>query len=102
MQVVSGNPIRRNGAERYLYRSIHGGEAWHGLPTFIDLPSAKESSFPPRPTTHHMRYRFPDACISGRLHVAIEAGALLRAEDGGETWRDRLPGSPRDTHARRT
>jgi photosystem II stability/assembly factor-like uncharacterized protein len=30
--------------------------------------------------------------------VAIEAGALLRSEDGGETWRDRVRGSPRDTH----
>jgi photosystem II stability/assembly factor-like uncharacterized protein len=39
-----------------------------------------------------------DPCFGGRVHAAIEAGALLRSEDGGETWRDRVPDGPRDTH----
>jgi photosystem II stability/assembly factor-like uncharacterized protein len=33
------------------------------------------------------------------LHVAIEAGALLRTDDEGETWRDRIPSGPKDTHS---
>jgi len=81
-----------------IHRSSDGGEVWDALPSFLNLPSAGEWSFPPRPTTHHVRYMLPDPCIAGRLHVAIEAGALLRSEDGGETWRGRVPGSPKDTH----
>jgi photosystem II stability/assembly factor-like uncharacterized protein len=33
------------------------------------------------------------------LHVAIEAGALLRSDDAGGTWRDRVPSGPKDTHS---
>jgi photosystem II stability/assembly factor-like uncharacterized protein len=81
-----------------IYRSINGGRTWDALPTLLGLASAKEWSFPPRPYTHHVRYMLPDPCFRGRLHAAIEAGALLRSEDGGETWRDRVPGAPMDTH----
>jgi len=34
----------------------------------------------------------------GRLFAAIEAGALVQSQDDGQTWRDRVPGGPRDTH----
>jgi photosystem II stability/assembly factor-like uncharacterized protein len=30
--------------------------------------------------------------------VAIEAGALIQTPDGGETWEDRTPDGPLDTH----
>jgi len=33
------------------------------------------------------------------LHVAVEAGALLRSDDGGRTWPDRIPSGPKDTHS---
>jgi hypothetical protein len=81
-----------------IYQSGDGGETWRPLPGLLDLASAGEWSFPPRPETHHVRQILSDPCFSQRLHVAIEAGALLRGEDGGETWRDRVPRGPRDTH----
>jgi photosystem II stability/assembly factor-like uncharacterized protein len=81
-----------------IFRSENAGETWHRLPTFLNLPSASEWSFPPRPETHHVRYILPDLHVPGRLHVAIEAGALLRSDDAGQTWRDRVPGGPKDTH----
>ncbi|HEX7363157.1 MAG TPA: hypothetical protein VF283_21925 [Bryobacteraceae bacterium] len=81
-----------------MFRSADNGENWRRLPTFLNLPSAPEWSFPPRPETHHVRYILPDLHVHRRLHVAIEAGALLRSDDGGQTWRDRVPGGPRDTH----
>lgn len=81
-----------------VYQSIDGGETWRALPGLLSLPSAPEWSFPPRPETHHVRQILSDPCFPRRLHVAIEAGALLRSEDSGETWRDRVPGGPRDTH----
>jgi hypothetical protein len=57
----------------------------------LTLPSAKEWSFPPRPETHHVRSILPSLRKPNRLHVAIEAGALLRSDDAGATWRDRVP-----------
>lgn len=81
-----------------LFRSNDAGGTWRRLPTFLNLPSAPQWSFPPRPETHHVRYILPDLHVHRRLHVAIEAGALLRSDDGGQTWRDRVPGGPRDTH----
>ncbi len=81
-----------------MYRSEDGGESWSELGTLLTLPSAKYWSFPPRPQTHHVQSILPDLAHPARLHVAIEAGALVRSDDGGRTWRDRVSSSPRDTH----
>jgi hypothetical protein len=32
------------------------------------------------------------------MHLAIEAGAMIRSHDNGKTFKDRLPDSPLDTH----
>ena len=81
-----------------VYRSEDRGETWRKLGGMRELPSAPEWSFPPRPETHHVRWISPDPNTSGRLFVAIEAGALIQTPDGGETWEDRTPDGPRDTH----
>jgi hypothetical protein len=81
-----------------VFRSEDGGGRWHELTGLTDLPSATEWSFPPRPKTHHVRLIQPDPHAPGRLYVAIEAGALVRTDDAGRTWRDRVPGGPYDTH----
>lgn len=65
----------------------------------LTLPSAKGWSFPPRPETHHVQSILPDLADPRRLHVAVEAGALLRSDDEGRTWRDRIPSGPKDTHS---
>ena len=82
-----------------IFRSDDRGETWHERPTLLTLPSANEWSFPPRPETHHIRSILPDLAKPDCLHVAIEAGALLRSNDAGETWRDRVPSGPKDTHS---
>ena len=81
-----------------VFRSEDGGERWHELTELTELPSSNEWSFPPRPQTHHVRHIQPDPHAAGRLYVAIEAGALVRTDDAGRTWRDRVPGGPLDTH----
>lgn len=81
-----------------LYRSEDGGNTWRALTSLLSLPSAPTWSFPPRPYTSHVRAIGLDPHQAGRLYVAIEAGALVRSFDGGQTWEDRQPGGPFDTH----
>ncbi len=81
-----------------LYRSEDGGKTWRELAEMLALPSAPMWSFPPRPYTSHVRAIGLDPNASGRVYVAIEAGALVRSTDGGDTWEDRRPDGPFDTH----
>jgi hypothetical protein len=77
------------------YRSNDYGDTFE-LVSALDLPSRTSWSFPPRPRTHHVQ------CIAhtsdGCMHLAIEAGAMIRSHDNGKTFKDRLPDSPLDTH----
>lgn len=81
-----------------LYRSSDGGRTWEHRPGIADLPSADEWYFPPRPHTHHVRWIEPDPHRADRLYLAIEAGALVRTDDGGRTFHDRPEGARRDNH----
>jgi photosystem II stability/assembly factor-like uncharacterized protein len=81
-----------------VYRSEDGGETWGELGGLRELPSEPEWSYPPKPETHHVRWISPDPNVPARIFVAVEAGALIRSLDGGETWEDRTPDGPRDTH----
>lgn len=81
-----------------VYRSEDGGRTAEHVPGLVELPSASEWSFPPRPHTHHVRWIEPDPHRDGRLYVGIEAGALVVTDDGGASWHDRPPGSRRDNH----
>jgi photosystem II stability/assembly factor-like uncharacterized protein len=82
-----------------LYRSEDGGATWRELAALRALPSAPTWSFPPRPYTSHVRWITPDPLMAGRVFVAIEAGALVRSLDGGQSWEDRKPDGPYDTHS---
>jgi hypothetical protein len=75
------------------------GEHFSECGGLTDLPSSDDWAFPPRPSTHHVRWLEP---TTERLYVAIEAGALVRSPDGGETWRDRVRSGPYDTHSMTT
>jgi photosystem II stability/assembly factor-like uncharacterized protein len=81
-----------------LYRSTDAGDSWTLRPGLADLPSAEEWSYPPQPDTHHVRWIEPDPHSEERLYVGIEAGALVRTDDGGATWQDHPEGARRDNH----
>ncbi len=81
-----------------VFRSSDGGSTWHELGGLTDLPSAPNWSFPPRPHTHHVRAIGLDPHDAGVIYICIEAGALVHSHDGGQTWHDRVPGGPFDTH----
>ncbi|WP_263262048.1 sialidase family protein [Pseudomonas sp. RIT-PI-S] len=78
-----------------LYCSTDHGQTFTCVSP-LELPSRAQWSFPPRPATHHVQRIAQGA--NGWLHVAIEAGAMLRSCDGGRTFHDRLPDSPIDAH----
>ncbi|WP_049947855.1 WD40/YVTN/BNR-like repeat-containing protein [Candidatus Halobonum tyrrellensis] len=81
-----------------VYRSTDAGDSWAELDGLTDLDSADEWSFPPRPHTHHVRWLEPHPTDPERWYVAVEAGALVRTDDRGETWRDRVPDGRIDNH----
>jgi len=81
-----------------LFRSADGGKTWEELRAFTRLPSASTWSFPPRPKTHHVRWIAVDPHDERNVYAAVEAGALVRSGDGGDTWMDRTPDGPYDTH----
>lgn len=81
-----------------VYRSEDGGDTWWELKELRELPSAPTWGLPDRPDTSHARWITPDLGVAGRLFVAVEAGALIRSQDGGKRWEDRQPDGPFDTH----
>ena len=81
-----------------IFRSEDRGNSWLELAELRKLPSAPTWSFPPRPWTSHIRWITPDPLVPGRIFAAAEAGALIRSLDGGQTWEDRKPSGPFDTH----
>jgi len=86
----------------HVFRSEDSGESWTECESFQDLESKEHWRFPPRPETHHVRWLERDPTHDGRLYAAIEAGALVRSTDRGETWLDRVPTGPYDTHGMAT
>lgn len=81
-----------------VWRSGYDGRTWQQMQGMNTLPSSSEWAFPPRPETHHVRWIAPHPTEPDRLWVAVEAGALIHSPDGGDTWRDRVPDGPYDTH----
>ncbi len=81
-----------------LFRSGDGGATWRECPALRKLPSAPTWSFPPRPWTHHVRWIAAHPANPAHLYVGIELGGVMRSFDGGETWEDRKPGGPMDSH----
>lgn len=103
VMVVAASPARQEllwaGVEpSAVWRSTDGGSSWDRTADLEDLPSSGDWSFPPRPDTHHVRWVACHPSDPDRLWVAVEAGALIRTDDGGRSWRDRVREGPYDTH----
>ncbi|MFZ0217695.1 MAG: glycosyl hydrolase [Candidatus Dormiibacterota bacterium] len=81
-----------------IWRTEDAGQRWEELAALRALPSAPTWSFPPQPETSHVRWITLDPAAPEGLYVCIEAGALVRSADAGETWTDRVPDGPWDTH----
>ena len=74
----------------HLFVSDDGAASWRELTALRDVPSALQWSFPPPP---HQGHVLDVGALQESLYVGIEVGALLRSDDGGETFRE-LPVNP--------
>lgn len=85
-----------------LYRSEDGGDTWVEKPAMQDMPSRDRWSYPPKPDTHHVRCLIADPSQAGLIFIAVEQGALLRSEDGGDTVEDHNEQAKLDAHGMAT
>src|SRR5712692_4610904 len=71
-----------------LWHSNDAGRTWENVGTNIIREQVMSVAISPleRSNGH------------GVIYAAIEAGALIRSFDGGETWEDQKPDGPFDTH----
>ena len=81
-----------------VWRSEDAGGSWERCEGLLELPSAPEWSFPPKPETHHVRWIACHPEDADTAWFAIEAGALVSTRDAGRSWTDRVAGGPYDTH----
>ena len=81
-----------------VVRSADHGATWEALAALSGLPGSERWSFPPRPFTHHVKAILPDPMHPGELHVAVEAGALLRSSRKVTCWLGQVTSAPMDTH----
>ena len=84
----------------YLYRSDDGGKSWRELENFRRIPN-RWWWFSPADPPGWQAYVIaitlsptdPDLILAG-----VELGAVVRSEDGGQTWSRHRPGGLRDCH----
>jgi hypothetical protein len=81
-----------------IFRSEDGGESFHELEKFQDIPSRADWSFPGRPHLHHVVSLVADPDQEGIVMAGIELGGIMRTTDGGETWEDTVPNAESDPH----
>ena len=69
-----------------IFRSTDDGASWQELPAIKSVPDHEKWSFPPPPHWPHTKSFLFDPRDPGTFYVAIEQGALLKTQDGGESW----------------
>ena len=72
----------------HLYRSHDLGGTWEELPALRRVDVHDKWSFPAPPHLAHVKHIAFDPRDSQRMFVCIEQGALLRSDDGGESFRE--------------
>ena len=82
-----------------VHRSADGGRTWEPCPSFDHIRGRRLWRQPAeRPSTPYVQAlaaspKEPDVVVAG-----IEAGAVVRSEDGGRTWSNHTAGACRDCH----
>jgi photosystem II stability/assembly factor-like uncharacterized protein len=83
----------------HLFVSRDSGETWAELAGFRDITSRwfwfSPAEWPPTAYVQGLALSPTDRNV---IIAGIEAGAVVRSEDGGQTWADHRPGALRDCH----
>jgi photosystem II stability/assembly factor-like uncharacterized protein len=83
-----------------VYRSEDAGRTWRELESFRQIRGRRLWRQPAeRPSTPYVQ---AIACSPGDPDIVVagmEAGAVVRTEDGGRTWSNHLKGAVRDCHS---
>lgn len=83
-----------------IFMSTDSGENWTELEAFRRIPSRWFWFSPAEPPfTAYVQGIALSPTDPNVLVVGIEAGAVVRSEDGGKTWSGHLPGAVRDCHS---
>src|SRR5512136_2338367 len=69
-----------------LFRSRDLGDHWERLPAIGRMPGREKWWFPAPPHVAHAKSLTIDSRHPNRIYAAVEQGALLKTEDGGESW----------------
>ncbi len=69
-----------------LFRSLDLGDHWEKLPAIGRMPGREKWWFPAPPHVAHAKSLMIDSRYPKRIYAAVEQGALLMTEDGGESW----------------
>lgn len=72
----------------HLYRSLDYGQSWQELPALRNVPGVDAWNFPAPPHIGHVKSIAFDPRNVRTMYLGIEQGALLKSEDGGESWRE--------------
>jgi photosystem II stability/assembly factor-like uncharacterized protein len=71
-----------------LFKSRDLGQSWSELPALRQVPGTEYWTFPEPPHIAHTKMMVFDPRTPQRIYAAIEQGALLKTEDGGQSWRE--------------
>ena len=71
-----------------LFKSRDLGQSWSELPALRQVPGTEYWTFPEPPRIAHTKMMVFDPRTPQRIYAAIEQGALLKTEDGGQSWRE--------------
>jgi photosystem II stability/assembly factor-like uncharacterized protein len=86
---VNGRPRVYAGTQpAHLFYTDDLGRSWSEMPALREVPTVGKWSFPVPPHVAHTKFITFDPVDSNVIYVCIEQGALLKSEDGGQSWRE--------------
>lgn len=87
----------------HVFRSDDGGHTWRELEAFRGIRGRSLWRQPAeRPTTAYVQSLVCSPTDPDVVAAGIEAGAVVRTDEGGRSWSDHIKGSCRDCHAPRS